>query len=118
MNKQSFILEGGSIESDGQGTLLTTRECLCSANRNPHLSKEEIEEYLKSLFDLKQVLWLTSGFLTGDDTDSHIDTLARFCSESTIAYVKCDDPSDEHYEALLKMEQELKSFRTIRPKTL
>ena len=112
-DKQNFILEGGSIESDGQGTILTTKECLCSVNRNVDLRQEEIEEILKSEFNLQQVLWLSSGYLEGDDTDSHIDTLARFCDEITIAYIKCDDPADEHYEALSKMEEELKSFRTL-----
>ena len=59
------------------------------------------------MFCLKQVLWLSSGYLAGDDTDGHIDTLARFCDERTIAYVKCFDPFDEHYEALKTMEEEL-----------
>ena len=112
-NLLHFVLEGGSIESDGKGTLLTTKNCLCSVNRNQHLSKEQIEEYLIDIFGLKQVLWLSSGYLAGDDTDSHIDTLARFCDEMTIAYVKCDDPTDEHYLALKVMEEELKSFRTL-----
>ena len=113
-NKQHLILEGGSIESDGEGTLLTTRECLLSATRNQHLSEEDIEKQLIELFGLHQVLWLSSGYLVGDDTDSHIDTLARFCDPQTIAYVKCNDLNDEHYMALFQMEQELKSFRTIR----
>lgn len=110
VNKKDFVLEGGAIESDGKGTLLTTSECLLSPNRNPHLSKEEIETYLKKAFGLDRVLWLDHGFLAGDDTDSHIDTLARFCDEHTIAYVKCEDERDEHYEALKKMEEQLKSF--------
>lgn len=112
-NMLHFVLEGGSIESDGNGTLLTTGECLCSVNRNQYLSQKEIENYLIEIFGLKQVLWLSSGYLAGDDTDSHIDTLARFCDERTIAYVKCDDPIDEHYVELKKMEEELKSFRTL-----
>ena len=107
-----LVLEGGGIESDGQGTLLTTAECLLSPNRNPHLSKPEIEVKLKELFGLDRVLWLHHGYLAGDDTDSHIDTLARFCDPETIAYVQCNDPEDEHYEALRKMEEELKTFRT------
>jgi len=107
-----LVLEGGGIESDGQGTLLTTAECLLSPNRNPHLSKPEIEAKLKALFGLDRVLWLHHGYLAGDDTDSHIDTLARFCDPETIAYVQCTDPEDEHYEALGKMEEELKTFRT------
>lgn len=110
INKKDFVLEGGGIESDGKGTLLTTSECLLSANRNPFYTKEEIENYLKETFSLDRVLWLDHGYLAGDDTDSHIDTLARYCDENIIAYVQCDDTSDEHYEALLKMEQQLKTF--------
>jgi len=113
-NKQHFVLEGGSLESDGKGTLLTTRDCLLSINRNQHLEESEIEKQLIDLFGLKQVLWLSSGYLAGDDTDSHIDTLARFCDPQTIAYVKCDDANDEHYDALSRMEQELTAFRTLK----
>ncbi|MCD7899159.1 MAG: agmatine deiminase family protein [Bacteroides sp.] len=113
-NHLGFVLEGGSIESDGIGTILTTSKCLLSPNRNPQLNKVEIEEYLKSIFHVQQVLWLDHGYLAGDDTDSHIDTLARFCSTDTIAYVKCTDPEDEHYESLLKMEEQLKTFRTLK----
>ena len=111
-NQQTLVLEGGSIESDGDGTLLTTKECLLSVNRNQHLTQSEVEQNLTDLFGLKQILWLSSGYLAGDDTDSHIDTLARFCDSKTIAYVKCADEKDEHYDALGKMEQELASFRT------
>jgi len=112
-NKQNLILEGGSLESDGQGTILTTRACLLSANRNQYLSEEEIERKLIELFGGAQILWLSSGYLAGDDTDSHVDTLARFCDPQTIAYVKCEDENDEHYEALKNMELELISFRTL-----
>jgi agmatine deiminase len=107
-----LVLEGGGLESDGQGTLLTTAECLLSLNRNPHLSKSQLERQLKNRFGLDRILWLHHGYLAGDDTDSHIDTLARFCDPETIAYVRCDDPTDEHRPALLEMEKELKSFRT------
>ena len=113
VNRLDFILEGGSIESDGMGTLLTTSECLLSSNRNERLNQVEIEDYLKSVFLLQQVLWLDHGYLAGDDTDSHIDTLARFCSTDTIAYVKCEDKEDEHYGALHAMEEQLKTFRTL-----
>ena len=106
-----IVLEGGGIESDGLGTLLTTAECMLSPNRNPHLDKTQIEEHLKALFGLERVLWLHHGYLAGDDTDSHIDTLARFCDPDTIAYIKCPDPSDEHFDALQKMEAELRAFR-------
>lgn len=113
VNRLGFVLEGGSIESDGLGTLLTTSECLLSPNRNGQMSRDEIEEYLCSLFHLKQVLWLDHGYLAGDDTDSHVDTLARLCSPDTIAYVQCNDTQDEHYEALHQMEEQLKTFRTL-----
>lgn len=109
---RNFILEGGSIESDGKGTLLTTRSCLLSSNRN-EMIQEDMEKFLKETFNLKQVLWLSHGYLAGDDTDSHIDTLARFCPDDTIAYVKCTDSNDEHYEELKAMEEELKAFRTL-----
>lgn len=112
-NRLGFVLEGGSVECDGMGTLLTTSECLLSPNRNGQLNQVEIEEYLKSTFHLQQVLWLDHGYLAGDDTDSHIDTLARFCSTNSIAYVKCDDREDEHYEELRAMEDQLKTFRTL-----
>ncbi len=98
------------MESDGKGTLLTTSECLLSPNRNSYLSKEGIEDYLKETFGLDRVLWLDYGYMDGDDTDSHIDTLARYCDEHTIAYVKCNDRDDEHCEALNKMEEQLKTF--------
>lgn len=112
-NMQHLVLEGGGIESDGKGTLLTTTECLLSPNRNGHLSQKEIEENVKSIFHLQRVLWLHHGFLEGDDTDSHIDTLARFCNAETIAYVQCTDSSDIHFDALAAMEDELKKFKTL-----
>jgi agmatine deiminase len=106
-----IVLEGGAIESDGQGTLLTTAECMLSPNRNPHFTQAQIENHLKTEFGLERVLWLHHGYLAGDDTDSHIDTLARFCDPDTIAYIKCPDPREEHFDALQKMEAELQSFR-------
>ncbi len=112
-NMQPFVLEGGSLESDGKGTLLTTAECLLSPNRNEYLERLQIEQYLKDVFGFERVLWLENGYLAGDDTDSHIDTLARFCSEDTIAYVKCTDEDDEHYEELLRMEEELMTFKQV-----
>lgn len=109
-NMQPLVIEGGSIESDGKGTLLTTAECLLSNNRNEYLSQEQLEYHLKDIFGVRRVLWLYNGYLAGDDTDSHVDTLARFCAEDTIAYVQCLDEDDEHYEELQAMEQELKGF--------
>ncbi len=112
VNMQPFILEGGSLETDGKGTLLTTVECLASVNRNEYLNKEQLEYHLKDFFGLNRILWLENGYLAGDDTDSHIDTLARFCDERTIAYVQCTDESDEHFTELQAMEKELNTFRT------
>ena len=108
-----YVLEGGSIESDGAGTLMTTSQCLLSPNRNEHLTQPQVEEFLKSSFGVERVLWINHGYLAGDDTDSHVDTLARFCDVDTIAYVQCDDKTDEHYASLKLMERELKSFRTL-----
>lgn len=107
-----LILEGGSIESDGRGTILTTEECLLNDNRNPHLIREELEEELHGLLGSDRFLWLANGYLAGDDTDSHVDTLARLCPDDTITYVSCDDPDDEHYPALKAMEGEIEAFRT------
>ncbi len=106
-----FVLEGGSIESDGKGTILTTSECLLSDTRNPKFSKKEIEDFMCENFGAERVLWLNNGYLAGDDTDSHIDTLARFCNENTIAYVGCNNSEDEHFEALQKMKSELMEFK-------
>ena len=107
-----FVLEGGSIESDGHGTLLTTSQCLMAPNRNQPLTQTEIEQRLKRYLHVERVLWLDHGYLAGDDTDSHIDTLARFCPNDTIAYVQCTDPADEHYAELRLMEEQLRGFRT------
>lgn len=105
-----MVLEGGSVDVDGEGTLLTTSECLLASSRNPNMTKEEIEITLKRTFGLKKILWLDHGYLAGDDTDSHIDTLARFVNPETICYMSCDDQTDEHYESLKKMEKQLQSF--------
>lgn len=107
-----LVLEGGSIESDGAGTLLTTSQCLLSPNRNPHLDRRGIEQALGDLLGFSRFLWLEHGYLAGDDTDAHIDTLARLCPNDAIAYVQCDNPKDEHFAALNAMESELRAFRT------
>ncbi len=108
-----FVLEGGSIECDGRGTVLTTSQCLLAPNRNQPLSKDEIEEHLKRYLRVERILWLDYGYLAGDDTDSHIDTLARLCPNDTIAYVQCTEKEDEHYEELKRMEEQLQSFQTL-----
>lgn len=116
INCRNFVLEGGSIESDGKGTLLTTSTCLLAPNRNDTMDRSELEKYLKKRFNLQQILWLDHGFLAGDDTDSHVDTLARLCPDDTIVYVQCTDSSDEHYTELQLMEEQLKTFRTLEGK--
>ncbi len=112
METMGFILEGGSIESDGRGTILTTANCLLSPNRNPHLSRSGIEAFLCRTLGAQRVLWIENGQLAGDDTDAHVDTLARFCPDDTIVYAACDDPTDEHYHPLKAMAEELRFFRT------
>ena len=108
-----FVLEGGSIESDGKGTILTTSQCLLAPHRNQPLTQEQIEARLLATLHAKRILWLDYGYLAGDDTDSHIDTLARFCPDDTIAYVQCLDRGDEHYAELQRMEAQLQTFRTM-----
>lgn len=104
-----MVLEGGSIDFNGSGTLLTTTQCLLNENRNSHLSKSQIELKLKELFGLNRVVWLENGFIKGDDTDSHIDTLARFISPNTVAHAICEDSNDEHFAPLKAMADELDS---------
>jgi agmatine/peptidylarginine deiminase len=106
------VLEGGSIESDGKGTIFTTAGCLMAPHRNQPFSQQEIEEYLKKHLAADRVVWIHHGHLTGDDTDGHIDTLVRVAPDDTLIYVGCDNPDDEQYEDLLLMEQELQSLRT------
>lgn len=101
-----LILEGGSVEFNGQGIMLTTTKCLLNDNRNK-LSKEILDKRLKELFNLSKIIWLENGFIRGDDTDSHIDTLARFIDENTVAISSCTDEQDEHYAELLAMKKEL-----------
>ena len=107
-----MVLEGGGIEINEEGTLLTTTECLLNDNRNPELSKVDVEAILKDKLGAKDFLWVDHGYLAGDDTDSHIDTLVRFAPKNTLVYVGCDDENDEHYAALTKMAEQLRSFRT------
>lgn len=111
-NCLGYVLEGGSVETDGMGTLLTTSSCLCSPNRNGGLSKAEVERVLSNVLGISHFLWLDYGDLAGDDTDGHIDTLARLCPHDTILYVGCQDPEDEHYEELGRMKEQLMEFRT------
>ena len=112
----SLVLEGGSIESDGCGTVLTTARCLFSKNRNERLSIAKIMAAIEALLGADRLLILKHGYLEGDDTDGHVDTLARFCDPETIAYVQCTDPEDSHFDELLAMERELLALRTAEGK--
>ncbi|WP_031435542.1 agmatine deiminase family protein [Methylomarinum vadi] len=107
-----FVLEGGSLESDGRGTLLTTANCLLNPNRNPEFNQHAITRQLEKQLGAERILWVEQSNLAGDDTDAHIDTLARFCSADTIAYTACSDRKDPHYDELKQMEAQLKTFRT------
>ena len=115
-----FVLEGGSIESDGKGTIFTTSQCLLAPHRNQPMTKEKIEERLKHDLCAERILWIDYGHLTGDDTDGHIDTLVRICPDDTLLYVGCDNPQDEQYADLKRMEEQLQTFRTLdgKPYTL
>lgn len=92
----SFILEGGSIHTDGEGTLLTTEECLLNKNRNPHLSREDIEALLRKYLNVEKIIWLKQG-LDGDETDGHIDNVASFAYPGGILLQTCSDPDDPNY---------------------
>lgn len=108
-----FVLEGGAIESDGEGTLLTTKSCLLNPNRNPQFNQEQIENFLREKLGLTRILWLEHGQLEGDDTDGHIDTLVRFAPNHTLIYVTCDDETDSHYQNLKRLETELIALKNL-----
>lgn len=118
VNALDFELEGGAIESDGMGTLLTTEECLLNTNRRregdriPLVDRMQVELFLQDSLGVERILWLKHGYLAGDDTDSHIDTIARLCPDNTIVYVQSRDENDEHHAALTAMESEIRAFRT------
>ena len=108
-----FVLEGGSIESDGKGTIFTTTGCLLAPHRNQPMTKAQIEERLKQELHAERILWIDHGNLVGDDTDGHIDTLVRICPDDTLLYMGAGEPDDEQHEELRLMEEQLKSFRTL-----
>jgi agmatine/peptidylarginine deiminase len=105
-----FALEGGAIDTDGNGTLLTTWQCL--HERHPEASREELTEKLAGWLAQDRVLWLDHGYLEGDDTDAHVDTLARFAPDDAIVFQACDDESDSHYAELKAMGEEIAALRT------
>ncbi len=115
-DNNNFVLEGGSIESDGKGTVLTTTCCLSAPNRNQPLTQIQIEAELKKRLYAQRIIWIDHGKLTGDDTDGHIDTLVRMAPDDTLIYVGCDNPQDEQYTELRLMEEQLETLRTIEGK--
>ena len=109
VDQLDFVLEGGSIESDGQGTIFTTTGCLMAPHRNQPMTQEQIEQRLKQSLCAERVVWINHGNLIGDDTDGHIDTLVRICPDDTLLYIAA---YDEHPD-LLRMEEELYGLRTL-----
>lgn len=113
VDNNDFVLEGGSIESDGKGTIMTTSFCLLAPNRNQPLTKEDIEKELKKRLCAERIIWIDHGQLIGDDTDGHIDTIVRFAPNDTIVYVHCDDKTDPQYEDFYQLEKQLQGLRTL-----
>ena len=111
-NHQGFVLEGGSIENDGRGTLFTTSQCLLAPHRNQPFTRENIDSLLRNFFQVRNVVWLDHGNLVGDDTDGHIDTIVRVAPHDTLLYVGCDDAEDEQYEDFQALEKQLQKLFT------
>jgi agmatine deiminase len=112
-----IIMEGGSVDFNGAGSVLTTTSCLLNPNRNPHLSQQQIEEYLCKYYGIEQVLWLGDG-IVGDDTDGHIDDITRFVNETTVVTVIEENKNDENYAPLLDNLNLLKEMRLLDGKQL
>src|SRR6202012_3085783 len=111
------IMEGGSVDFNGNGTVLTTTACLLNENRNPHLNQQQIEGYLQKYYGVEQVLWLGDG-IVGDDTDGHIDDITRFVNEDTVVTVVEENKSDENYHILQENLRTLKTMRLLNGKQL
>ncbi len=114
LERIDMVLEGGAIDTDGEGTLLTTVSCLLDARRNPGLDQAALEERLSRYLGLDRIHWLTHGWLDGDDTDGHVDMLVRFCDPGTLAVTVCDDPNDRHYRELAALRDEAAALRDSR----
>jgi agmatine deiminase len=112
-----IVMEGGSVDFNGKGTILTTTACLLNKNRNPHLNQQQIEEYLHNYYGAQQVLWLGDG-IVGDDTDGHIDDITRFVNEDTVVTVVEQNKNDENYQLLQDNLQQLKTMRLLNDKQL
>jgi agmatine deiminase len=105
-----IVMEGGSLDVNGRGTLVTTESCLLNPNRNGNLAREQVEGYLRDYLAARMVLWLTGGEIAGDDTDGHIDQIARFVNPTTIVVAMCDDQSDENYKPTHQNQRELQAM--------
>ncbi|MBP8115454.1 MAG: agmatine deiminase family protein [Chitinophagaceae bacterium] len=112
-----IVMEGGSVEFNGKGTVMTSTACLLNPNRNPHLNQEQIEEYLCNYYGMEQVLWVDEGII-GDDTDGHIDDTVRFVNEDTVITVIEENKNDENYELLQHNLKQLKEMRLLNGKQL
>jgi agmatine deiminase len=112
-----IVMEGGSVDFNGKGTVLTTTACLLNQNRNPHLNRQQIETYLQNYYGVEQILWLGDGII-GDDTDGHIDDITRFVNEDTVVTVVEENKSDENYHILQENLQTLKTMRLLNGKQL
>jgi agmatine deiminase len=112
-----IVMEGGSVDFNGKGTVLTTTACLLNKNRNPHLTQAQIEAYLQNYYGIEQVLWLSDG-IVGDDTDGHIDDITRFVNEDTVVTVIEENKNDENYHILQENLQYLKTMRLLNGKQL
>ena len=112
-----IVMEGGSVEFNGAGTVMTSTACLLNPNRNPHLNQQQIEEYLCNYYGMEQVLWVDEG-IVGDDTDGHIDDTVRFVNEDTVITVIEEDKNDENYDLLQHNLKQLKEMRLLNGKQL
>lgn len=112
-----IVMEGGSVDFNGAGTVLTTTACLLNPNRNPHLNKDQIEDFLRNYYGVQQVLWLGDG-IVGDDTDGHIDDITRFVNEDTVVTVVEENKDDENYHILQENLEALKTMRLLNGKPL
>jgi agmatine deiminase len=112
-----IVMEGGSVEFNGAGTLLTSTACLLNPNRNPHLNQDQIEDYLRNYYGVEQILWVDEG-VVGDDTDGHIDDTVRFVNEDTVLTVVEENKTDENYDLLQHNLKQLKSMRLLNGKSL
>jgi agmatine deiminase len=112
-----IVMEGGSVDFNGKGTILTTTACLLNKNRNPHLNQRQIEAYLQNYYGAEQVLWLGDG-IAGDDTDGHVDDITRFVNEDTVVTVVEENRNDDNYHILQENLKTLKTLRLLNGKQL